>query len=118
MSAPPKPWEGVGTNARSSSVAFDSPSRPPIGASGPRPSALRSSFNPSKMDSSTSNGTSVAKVPPLPPRPQTRRSTSSMMYGGSRYGNFFVCFVLFFYFSHGKLLQVVLFGEVPFVAFF
>lgn len=86
MSAPPKPWEGVGTNARSSSVAFDSPSRPPIGASGPRPSALRSSFNPSKMDSSTSNGTSVAKVPPLPPRPQTQRSTSSMMYGGSRYG--------------------------------
>lgn len=86
MSAPPKPWEGVGINARSSSVSFDSPSRPLIGSSGPRPNALRSSSNSSKMDSSTSNGTSVAKVPPLPPRPQTQRYTNGMMHGGSRYG--------------------------------
>lgn len=86
MSAPPKPWEGVGINARSSSVSFDSPSRPPLGASGLRPNALRSSSNSSKMDSSTNNGTSVAKVPPLPPRPQTQRYTNGMMHGGSRYG--------------------------------
>ena len=85
MSAPPKPWEGVGINARSASLSFDSPSRLPIGAGGPKLNALRSSCNPSEMDASNNSG---SKPPPLPPRPQTQRSTGGYMYGGTGYGNF------------------------------
>lgn len=81
MSAPPKPWEGVGINARSVSLSFDSPSRLPIGAGGPKPNALR---NPSEMDASNNSG---SKPPPLPPRPQAQRSTGGYMYGGPGYGN-------------------------------
>lgn len=85
MSAPPKPWEAVGINARSASLSFDSPSRLPIGAGGPKPNALRSCYiNPSEMDASKNSG---SKPPPLPPRPQARRSTSGYMYGGPGYGN-------------------------------
>ena len=82
MSAPPKPWEAVGINARSASLSFDSPSRLPIGAGGPKPNALRSNL--SEMDASKNSG---SKAPPLPPRPQARRSTSGYMYGGPGYGN-------------------------------
>lgn len=84
MSAPPKPWEGVGINARSASLSFDSPSRLPIGAGGPKPNALRSSSNSSEMDASNNSG---SKPPPLPPRPQAQRSTGGYMYGGTGYGN-------------------------------
>lgn len=84
MSAPPKPWEGAGINARSSRVSFDSPGRLPLGAGGPRPNALRNS---SEMDATSS----TSKAPPLPPRPQTQRSNGGLMYGGSRYGMVFVC---------------------------
>lgn len=79
MSAPPKPWEGVGINARSASLSFDSPSRLPIGAGGPKANALRSG-----MDASDNSG---SKPPPLPPRPQAQRSTGGYMYGGPGYGN-------------------------------
>ena len=84
MSAPPKPWEGVGINARSASFSFDSPSRLPVGAGGPKPNALRSCLNPSEMDASNN---ASSKPPPLPPRPQAQRSTGGYMYGGSGYGN-------------------------------
>lgn len=84
MSAPPKPWEGAGINARSASLSFDSPSRLPVGAGGPKPNALRSSCNPSAMDASNNSG---SKPPPLPPRPQAQRSTGGLMYGGTGYGN-------------------------------
>lgn len=84
MSAPPKPWEGVGINARSVSLSFDSPSRLPIGAGGPKPNALRSCSNPSEMDASNNSG---SKPPPLPPRPQAQRSTGGYMYGSPGYGN-------------------------------
>lgn len=79
MSAPPKPWEGAGINARSTSLSFDSPSRLPVGAGGPKPNALRSA-----MDVSNNSG---SKPPPLPPRPQAQRSTGGYMYGGTGYGN-------------------------------
>ena len=79
MSAPPKPWEGAGINARSASLSFDSPSRLPIGAGGPKPNALRSA-----MDVSNN---SDSKPPPLPPRPQAQRSAGGYMYGGTGYGN-------------------------------
>ena len=94
MSAPPKPWEGVGINARSTSLSFDSPSRLPLGAGGPRPNALRSCCNPNEMaDPSTSTG---SKAPPLPPRPQTQRNNGVSMYGGSRYGNLFFLSLCFY----------------------
>ena len=83
MSAPPKPWEGVGINARSSRLSFDSPSRRPLVAGGPRSNALRDS---SEMDATASDSKPGSKAPPLPPRPQTQRSNGGMMYGGSRYG--------------------------------
>ena len=91
MSAPPKPWEGVGINARSSTLSFDSPSRLPLGAGGPRSNALRTS---SEMSDKSSDSKPGSKGPPLPPRPQAQRSNGGMMYGGSRYGMVFVRYSL------------------------
>lgn len=82
MSAPPKPWEGVASNARASSLSYvNSPSRlPPGSPAGP------SHFRPSsslagKAGTMTTNG-QTSNPPSVPPRPQSQRTAVSSMYGG------------------------------------